>query len=71
VTLLLHLLTAGYGTSRTSQDVRLESVNRTKADLLGSLHVAGSRGAFSWLMRPRYLVCPTGGNQSCAGWRYS
>jgi hypothetical protein len=30
---MLHLLTAGYGTSRTSQDVRLESAKWGKADL--------------------------------------
>src|SRR5262249_11988431 len=30
---LLHLLTAGYGTSRTSRDVRLESAKWTRPDI--------------------------------------
>jgi hypothetical protein len=30
---LLHLLTAGFGTSRTSRDVRLESAKWAKADI--------------------------------------
>jgi hypothetical protein len=30
---LLHLLTTGYGTSRTSRDVRLESAKWAKADI--------------------------------------
>jgi len=31
--LLLHLLTAGYGTTRTSGDVRTESEMQSKADI--------------------------------------